>query len=99
MDSTDVADKTNIWDFNWDDVERDSAKAEAVGGPYIGVHLRRKDFLYARKEELPSLEGAVKEIKSKMAEYKVDKVFIGTDGVDGERETLTKMLGKDVVRI
>lgn len=97
LDSTDVADKTDIWSFNWDDVERNSAKAEALGGPYIGVHLRRKDFLYARKEELPSLEGAVKEIKSKMAEYKVDKVFIGTDGVDGERETLTKMLGKDVV--
>lgn len=97
LDSNDQEDKTDIWDKKWVDVERDSAKAEALGGPYIGVHLRRKDFLYARKEELPSLEGAVKEIKAKMKEYNVKKVFIGTDGVDGEREKLKKMLGKDVV--
>ena len=32
-----------------------------------------------------------------MEEYNVKKVFIGTDGVDGEREKLKKMLGKGVV--
>lgn len=97
LDSNDVDDKTDIWGLSWNEVERDSAKKEAFGGPYIGVHLRRKDFLYARKEELPSLEGAVAEIKAKMEQFNVNKVFIGTDGVDGEREQLKKMLGKGVV--
>ena len=49
LDSNDVDDKTDIWGLSWNEVERDSAKKEAFGGPYIGVHLRRKDFLYARK--------------------------------------------------
>jgi len=98
LDSEDEKDKTSgIWDKKWSDVERRSENAEALGGPYIGVHLRRKDFLYARKEELPSLEGAAKEIKNKMEEYGVDKVFIGTDGVEGERETMKKLLGADKV--
>ena len=98
LDSEDEKDKTfGIWDKKWSDVERRSENAEALGGPYIGVHLRRKDFLYARKEELPSLEGAAREIKNKMEEYGVDKVFIGTDGVEGERETMKKLLGADKV--
>ena len=29
----------------------------------MGVHLRRKDFLYARKEEVPSLSDAISQIK------------------------------------
>jgi len=55
LDSNDKDDKTDIWDKQWVDVERDSAKAEALGGPYIGVHLRRKDFLYARKELMKNI--------------------------------------------
>jgi peptide-O-fucosyltransferase len=97
LDSNDISDKTDIWDKPWPEVKRSSAAKDAFGGPYIGVHLRRKDFLYARKEELPSLEGAAKTIKALMEEYNVNKVFIATDGVDNERNKLTKMLGEDVV--
>ena len=97
LDSNDVDDRTDIWNESWDSVRRDITEPDALGGPYIAVHLRRKDFLYARKKELPSLIGAAKEIKKQMEIYGVNKVFIATDGVQGEREEMKKLLGADKV--
>ena len=57
----DKSDKTDIWDKNWDEVKTELG--DAIGGDYLGVHLRRKDFLYARKEEVPSLSDAISQIK------------------------------------
>ena len=54
-------------------------EGSAVGGPYLAVHLRRADFLYARKDLLPTLDGAVKQIKTIMEKHKLDKVFLATD--------------------
>lgn len=51
----------------------------AKGGPYIGVHLRRKDFIWGHREDVPSLKGAVKKIRSLMKKHKLDKVFVATD--------------------
>lgn len=97
LDSTDEKDETDIWTRHWDNVVRDVRKPDALGGPYIAVHLRRKDFLYARKAELPSLKGAANEIKKRMKEFDVTKVFIATDGVQGERDEMRKLIGKDNV--
>lgn len=55
----------------------------AKGGPYLGVHLRRKDFIWGHREDVPSLKGAVKKIRSLMKKHKLDKVFVATDA-DGE---------------
>lgn len=99
LDSTDENDQTDIWGESWDSVRRDITKPDALGGPYIAVHLRRKDFLYARKKELPSLKGAAKEIKKQMELHEVEKAFIATDGVQGEREEMKKLLGADKVSI
>ena len=86
--SNDIDDETDIWKSNWDEVKRELGQAK--GGEYLGVHLRRKDFLYARKSEVPSMKDAIAQIKEYMALAKVDKVFIATDGVDGERDLLRK---------
>lgn len=51
----------------------------AKGGPYLGVHLRRKDFIWGHREDVPSLKGAVKKIRSLMKKNKLEKVFIATD--------------------
>lgn len=51
----------------------------AGGGPYLAVHLRRADFLYARKDFVPTLDGAVKQIKIIMDKQKLDTVFLATD--------------------
>lgn len=97
LDSNDESDQTDIWGESWDSVRRDITKPDALGGPYIAVHLRRKDFLYARKKELPSLKGAAKEIKKQMELHGVEKAFIATDGVQGEREEMKKLLGANKV--
>lgn len=62
----------------------------AKGGPYLGVHLRRKDFIWGHREDVPSLKGAIKKIRSLMKKHKLDKVFVATDS-DGE--------GSDSLRI
>ena len=54
-------------------------EGSAVGGPYLAVHLRRADFLYARKNFVPTLDGTVKQIKTIMEKQKLDTVFLATD--------------------
>lgn len=53
----------------------------SLGGPYLGVHLRRKDFIWGHREDVPSLGGAVKKIRSLMETHGLDKVFVATDAV------------------
>lgn len=45
--------------------------------------MRRKDFIWGHREDVPSLKGAVKKIRSLMKKHKLDKVFVATDA-DGE---------------
>jgi peptide-O-fucosyltransferase len=52
---------------------------DALGGPYISVHLRRKDYLYGHKEQVPTLEFAAKQIKTALKKYKLLKVFVASD--------------------
>lgn len=59
----------------------------AEGGPYLGVHLRRKDFIWGHREDVPSLKGAVKKINSLMKKHKLDKVFVATDADGGGEDT------------
>lgn len=59
----------------------------AKGGPYLGVHLRRKDFIWGHREDVPSLKGAVKKIRSLMKKHKLDKVFVATDADGGGEYT------------
>lgn len=92
--SNDKDDQTDIWQSNWDKEERQSGSAK--GGNYLAVHLRRKDFIRARPKELPSIEGAVDQIKEYMMKANVDKVFIATDGIEGERQQLKELLGDSV---
>ena len=54
-------------------------EGSAVGGPYLAVHLRRADFMYAREEFVPTLDGAVKQIKAIMKKQNLDKIFLATD--------------------
>lgn len=53
----------------------------SLGGPYLAVHLRRKDFVWGHREDVPSLQGAVKTIRSLMETHKLDRVFVATDAV------------------
>lgn len=61
------------------DLDWQKQHGDAVGGPYIGVHLRRKDYLRAHPDHVPSLKNAAKQIKKKLKEFKLSTVYIGTD--------------------
>lgn len=60
----------------------------ALGGPYLGVHLRRKDFIWGHREDVPSLHGAAKKIHSLLKTHNLDKVFIATDAVEDGRQII-----------
>ncbi|XP_013206547.1 GDP-fucose protein O-fucosyltransferase 2 isoform X1 [Microtus ochrogaster] len=78
LNSTDAADKMTP-EEDW---TRMKVKlGSALGGPYLGVHLRRKDFIWGHREDVPSLEGAVKKIRSLMKAHQLDKVFVATDAI------------------
>uniref|UniRef100_A0A7N8XV28 GDP-fucose protein O-fucosyltransferase 2 n=1 Tax=Mastacembelus armatus TaxID=205130 RepID=A0A7N8XV28_9TELE len=75
----------------------DAKLGSAKGGPYLGVHLRRKDFVWGHREDVPSLKGAVKKMRSLMKKYKLDRVFVATDADEEELKELSKLL-PDMVR-
>ena len=52
---------------------------DAVGGPYIAVHMRRRDFLYSHSDKVPSLETAARHIRSALARYNLTTVFVASD--------------------
>jgi len=89
LDSFDNKDQTKVAE----DWTKHSCKGKkAIGGPYIAAHVRRKDFLRARKESIPSLEKLAKDLKAKMKEHGVEKVFIASDGTQEEMKKLKKLL-------
>jgi len=52
---------------------------EAQGGPFIGAHLRRADFLYGREKTTPSLLSAATQLKRKLKELNLTTVFLASD--------------------
>ncbi|XP_006008222.1 GDP-fucose protein O-fucosyltransferase 2 [Latimeria chalumnae] len=89
LNSTDKADRT---DYNEDWTKMKVKLGTALGGPYLGVHLRRNDFIWGHREDVPSIKGAVKKIKSLLEENKVEKVFVATDADEEDLSELRKLL-------
>ncbi|MBN3277660.1 OFUT2 fucosyltransferase, partial [Polyodon spathula] len=89
LNSTDESDKTH---YNEDWTQMKSKLGSAKGGPYLGVHLRRKDFIWGHRKDVPSLKGAVNKMRSIMKKHKLDKVFVATDAAEEELEELKKLL-------
>ena len=67
LDSDDIKDDTTLAE-KWENFQPE--RSETRGGPYICVHLRRKDYVVARKGQIPSLKGAAEQIKRKMDELR-----------------------------
>ena len=61
--------------YNNDDTNK---RNKSLGGAYIGVHVRRGDFL--RHRNSISLKHIGSQIESKLKEYNLKKVFLATDG-------------------
>ncbi|XP_077864434.1 GDP-fucose protein O-fucosyltransferase 2-like isoform X2 [Saccoglossus kowalevskii] len=95
LDSDDERDNTVLLD-DWRDMKPDPGSA--IGGPYMAVHLRRKDFVHSHKKDVPSLKEAAKQIKKVLKKEKLDKLFVATDAPKVELDELKKLMkGKATV--
>ena len=90
LGSTDELDKT-VRDEQWTKMKK--KHGDAIGGPYLAVHLRRRDFLYGHKDDVPSIEGTAKQIETTLKKQKLDTVFVATDALDEEYEELKSYMG------
>ncbi|KAF6121123.1 protein O-fucosyltransferase 2 [Phyllostomus discolor] len=89
LNSTDEADRIP-YEEDWTKMK--VRLGSSLGGPYLGVHLRRKDFIWGHREDVPSLGGAVRRIRSLMESHGLCRVFVATDAVRTEYEELKKLL-------
>ncbi|KAI4467185.1 gdp-fucose protein o-fucosyltransferase 2 [Holotrichia oblita] len=75
-----------------DDWRKEIPRRNAIGGSYLGIHLRRADFVRSRSKEIPTIENAFKQIKNKLEELKLDKVFVATDAPINEINEMRSLL-------
>lgn len=90
LNSSDIADKTEL-PLDW---RLESSGRKAVGGPYLAVHLRRRDFLWGRPKDTPSLYNAAQQIREKLADLYLDTVFVATDAPEDEFKELQSYLSE-----
>ncbi|XP_077897330.1 GDP-fucose protein O-fucosyltransferase 2 [Ictidomys tridecemlineatus] len=93
LNSTDATDRIP---FEEDWTKMKVEPGSSLGGPYLAVHLRRKDFIWGHRKDVPSLEGAVRKIRSLMRTHRLHTVFVATDAIRTEYEELKKLLPKMV---
>ncbi|XP_049641427.1 GDP-fucose protein O-fucosyltransferase 2 isoform X2 [Suncus etruscus] len=89
LNSSDLADSVP---FQEDWTQMKVQLGSARGGPYLGVHLRRKDFIWGHRKDVPSLVGAVKQIHHLLRTYGLSQVFVATDAIPHEVEELRRLL-------
>ncbi|KAJ8963976.1 hypothetical protein NQ314_005235 [Rhamnusium bicolor] len=88
LKSNDETDNT-ILPESW---KHEKPKRNAIGGSYIAVHLRRRDFVRSRPNETPNLDSVAQQITKILIKLNLNTVFIATDGPKDEFDTLSKML-------
>ncbi|KAL8561615.1 hypothetical protein ACOMHN_001347 [Nucella lapillus] len=89
LDSTDEKDNT-VLDDDWTKMRRKHGEAE--GGPYVAAHLRRADFLYARPDDVPSIQSTANQLKAVMDQQEVTSLFIASDAPKEETHKLKDLL-------
>ncbi|XP_060138459.1 GDP-fucose protein O-fucosyltransferase 2 isoform X2 [Zootoca vivipara] len=95
LNSTDEKDKTQ-YSEDWRKIK--VKLGTAIGGPYLGAHLRRKDFIWGHRNDVPSIQGAVETIRSLLKLHKLQRVFVATDAIAKETEELKRLL-PEMVRL
>uniref|UniRef100_A0A914CFM1 GDP-fucose protein O-fucosyltransferase 2 n=1 Tax=Acrobeloides nanus TaxID=290746 RepID=A0A914CFM1_9BILA len=89
FNSNDMDDRTVIQD-NWQNTEK--KHGDAIGGNYLCVHLRRRDFVRSHKKNIPSIEGAAKQISETAKRLKLNQLFLSTDADIVEIDELASLL-------
>ncbi|CAG9821026.1 unnamed protein product [Phaedon cochleariae] len=88
LNSHDDSDGTSLPE-NWTD---EQPRRNALGGPYVGIHLRRRDFIRNRPNESPSIKDISQQLLKELEKTKLDTVFLASDGSQSEFEELSLLL-------
>jgi peptide-O-fucosyltransferase len=83
LNSTDKLDRTVLID-DWTKMKRHHG--QALGGPYLAIHLRRRDYVTARAAHVPSLEHAARQACRFLDRLNLSRLFIASDADDNELE-------------
>lgn len=62
---------------DWSD--ENGEKRTVNGGPYLSVHIRRRDFLMGRSGSVPTIKSAASQIKNELNASGLNVVFVATD--------------------
>ncbi|XP_056633675.1 GDP-fucose protein O-fucosyltransferase 2 isoform X1 [Diorhabda sublineata] len=89
LNSDDVNDKI-VLPETW---IKEKPRRDAIGGPYVAVHLRRRDFVRSRPTEVPGLQNAAVQIKTVLKNLGLSTVFVATDGTEAEFGELERLMG------
>ncbi|KAI6177007.1 GDP-fucose protein O-fucosyltransferase 2 precursor [Aphelenchoides bicaudatus] len=90
LNSINNVDKTELKP-KWEDQK--PKVGSAVGGDYLCVHWRRRDFsTYAHKNDVPSIKGTVDQIERLLSSLNLNTVFVSTDAEDQEYRELNEQL-------
>ncbi|CAL2036393.1 unnamed protein product [Caenorhabditis brenneri] len=92
LDSDDENDKTELVS----DWRKERARRSALGGPYLGIHWRRRDFLYARQEQLPSVKGTALILEKLCEKLNLNRIYLATDAPEEEVEELKSYLREEL---
>lgn len=57
------------------------AHRNAKGGPYVAIHVRRKDFIRSRPNEASSIADIAQQTEKILKKLKLKNVFLATDGL------------------
>ncbi|XP_068984190.1 GDP-fucose protein O-fucosyltransferase 2 isoform X1 [Bombus flavifrons] len=93
LNSTNEHDKTE----RPDDWTKEKGTRNAVGGPYLSVHLRRRDFLIGRPSTVPTIQSAASQLKNKLDELQLKSLFVATDATQEEFSELKQYLSNYTV--
>ncbi|XP_076627644.1 O-fucosyltransferase 2 [Colletes latitarsis] len=74
------------------DWTKEKNRRSAVGGPYLSVHLRRRDFLVGHSSTVPTIQSAASQLRKKMDELRLKLLFVATDATEEEFEELKKYM-------
>ncbi|KAL0102567.1 hypothetical protein PUN28_018099 [Cardiocondyla obscurior] len=90
LNSTNVNDNTK----RPPDWTKEKKRQNAKGGPYLAVHLRRRDFIRAHKGSVPTIMDTASQLKKKMDKLGLILLFVATDAEPREFEELKSYLSQ-----
>ncbi|XP_076680037.1 O-fucosyltransferase 2 [Andrena cerasifolii] len=88
LNSTDKEDNTER-PHDW---TQEKSRRNAIGGPYLAAHLRRRDFVVGRSSTVPSIESAASQLRKQLLKLGLKRLFVATDATEEEFSELEEYL-------